>query len=137
MIQDREFKEIFPEPIFSFDTAGIYQLQLITRSVDNCRDTTLFNFVVIDAITDIETNIEDKITLFPNPARRLLQISASPRFYSNRFSVFDVMGNKVGTLTLNPSGEGRLDLMDFRPGLYLIRSDQLKHHRALKFVVDE
>lgn len=71
------------------------------------------------------------LTLFPNPATNHITIANSPYKMLGTISIYDISGKMIFQQKFTTS-EAKIDVQDFSPGLYFIKSDDL--HEQLKFV---
>lgn len=94
-------------------------------------DTASVEWPIITGTKDIMSAQPNVISIFPNPAAGELYVKGS---LADRFRIFDVAG-KEKTFSLAPAGQLllRLDLKEFRPGIYLMRSS---NGRSCRFVVE-
>lgn len=115
-----ELIERVASPIFSFDSAGVYQIKAMAQDEEGCVHTEIRDYLVF-AETPIVLGITlaEELKVFPNPVRSTLRIDT--QFEIKHLSVFDLKG----TLLLESSGLNRvpveLDVSILEAGIYVLQ----------------
>jgi len=87
------------------------------------------NFTLVNEIN----NIDYSLTLFPNPASELLNIT-SDKFHNNlQVEIFDINGRLLTNEQFN-GHEIKLDVSSFKNGIYFIHLSSPEINRYLKFI---
>jgi hypothetical protein len=88
------------------------------RNFDNCKEAVAIRSNSATSVN--ENNVaENSISIFPNPAKSAINISANRKLISA--SIFDITGKIQSTYSLNNNEKSLLDISSLSSGIYLIR----------------
>ena len=90
------------------------------------------HYVDVNTLSSTEDDLTaPNFNIFPNPATRTIQISAY--FKVDRYSVYDIMGNRIGSNTFSD----KINVANFDNGIYIIELEEASTGRKIaeKFTV--
>lgn len=106
-----------PNPIHIYPGPGVYDVRLITTSIQGCPDTVYKQIILDLGSTNKEQTLSD-ISLAPNPFYHLFQIYGLERNKSYHYKIYDTRGK----LILNEALIGhQIDLYKLDKGIYFMR----------------
>jgi hypothetical protein len=82
-----------------------------------CDVSDTLDEIIITANEEIIVNISGKISIYPNPAQNVINISVPEGFDAEKAEVFDVLGKKVISLAQEYND---IDISQMESGLYII-----------------
>lgn len=92
----------------------------------------------ISTATEVSTKPQDsynKIAVYPNPSSGLFNIGLKMNIGNSFINVYDLMGNKIYSNNIN-SDSFKLDLSQFKPGIYFLTIIQEKEKITVKLVLN-
>lgn len=115
-----ELAELVPAPIFSFDTAGVYQIAAIAQDEDGCMHMASRDYhVFAETPIILNTRSARSVGIYPNPVLAQLVIDVQSEY--RRAFIFDLKGR----LLLEFEGTNRvpteLDVSFLESGVYVIQ----------------
>lgn len=110
-----------------FSAPGNYTVALLASN--ECNDTTVF--INLTDWTSVDNVDLGKITLFPNPAKNVVNISSTQYQFSN-YSIYDLTGKVIQAGELL---ENKVDLRKITKGVYLFKLHDQKHSISTKLIV--
>ncbi len=127
-----EFVEIVASPTIKFDTAGVYELQVIVQNTEGCRDTANLAYEVRH-ITGFNDNAND-IKVFPNPVKDELTVYSENGSIKD-MSLYNYLGAKM-SIAIQKSDNGiRINTTTLPSGIYLLKGKLGKREFSRKVVV--
>ncbi|MDW3195193.1 MAG: S8 family serine peptidase [Cytophagales bacterium] len=115
-----ELAELLETPIFSFDTAGVYQIHVIAQDEDGCVHKASMDYLVFaETPIVLHTDLEFMISIFPNPVQAELVIDVPSEI--NRAYIFDLKGTLVLEFDESDRVPAKLDVSFLETGVYVIQ----------------
>ncbi len=90
--------------------------------------------IAYSSITSINNNTESYFTVFPNPARDILNVSIKGSGYAVAINIFDLKGVKVKSLTTFEGQVPKINISDLMPGIYILQAYDGKQMQIAKFI---
>lgn len=115
-----ELLELVTSPIFSFDSAGVYQIRAIAEDEDGCAHDEMRDYLVFaETPIVLRTEIVNKLRIFPNPVYSELSIDVQSEI--EQLSVFDLKGTLVLEIGETDRVPVKLDVSFLERGIYVIQ----------------
>jgi len=90
-------------------------------------------FLALNTVSVSSNNIEETITLYPNPVKNLLNIEVSNSNLQNiSYQIIDVSGKVLTTSQLFNSQQ--IDVSNWSKGVYFVRISSANENKTLKFI---
>jgi len=106
-------------PTHTYTTAGSYQVCLTASDTNGC-NTNMFcdsvSFVV--GINDI--NFEEKVKIYPIPAKKYLNIDVPKKYIGGKISISNIVGEELKTLTAEANTQNQILVNDIPNGIYFV-----------------
>lgn len=117
-------------PSNTFGANGTYNVELIVTASNGCKDTT-DNDVAIGVPSNIRENLNETITIYPNPSNGGV-INLNSNLEINSVNIYNVIGQ---TIFSSKSNIKTIDVSKFNKGTYLIQIETDKGVVVKKVVV--
>lgn len=116
-------------PNYQYTANGTYTVTLIASN--GCGADTITQSVTISGVGIDELN-QNAVSLYPNPANEVLNITISENLIGTKFTVMDVLGNIIYSGTMGKQDE-ILKISRFASGVYFVKlSGTEKSYRFIK-----
>ncbi len=84
---------------------------------------------------EINTNFESNVMLYPNPSKDVFTIDLTQEIVEyNSVSIYNLLGKKVYSSTINPKEINTINLSDLADGYYLARLENQANSKVLKLI---
>ncbi len=92
----------------------------------------LFSFVFCggDEITSVDYELESNNLIYPNPTNSFIYVNRSE--INSNIEIYDMLGNKMDFI----QNQNKLDVSNFKSGIYLIKFESENNTNYQKFVVE-
>lgn len=106
-----------PNPSHFYSDTGIYTVQLIVTSIAGCSDT-LYKEIHVSGINTSVYNIENSLSIYPNPTNGLIHIDGLSNFTNVKITVFNYLGKLIYSSGANFN---ETILLNEKKGIYFIK----------------
>jgi hypothetical protein len=117
----------------TFTTIGLYFVELTATDGSGHTDSVLVNVTVVDTLSTSNFNLENAITLFPNPVKNRLNISLESNFSAFSIVIYDVLGKAIFTSKTNSSAMS-INTSEINSGMYFIKIDTKNASAVKRFI---
>ena len=122
-----------PNPNHSYAAPGVYDVRLITSSIEACTDTS-YKQITIDLGSAIQDNLQAQLSIFPNPFYDLIQVNGLSKEKTYHYSLFNTQGKLLKKeVLLTPY----IKLGDIAKGLYFLQISDEAQHTFKKIILKE
>jgi hypothetical protein len=113
---------VFPNPSNMYQNTGSYNVRLTTISDIGCRDSLIKNNYISTTNSIPEIFSTENFRVIPNPANDLIVVSSSNKTkIIAHVMLYDASGTLIYQQNSINQNSLRIDLINFKPGLYLMR----------------
>lgn len=106
-----------PNPSHTYNTPGVYTVQLITSSQEGCQDTTS-QLITVDISSSIGDAHQEELNIYPNPAQNYIYVGGLSQSEEAIYTIISLEGKIV---TAGESENSRINLPTIQSGLYFVR----------------
>jgi photosystem II stability/assembly factor-like uncharacterized protein len=117
----------------AWGSPGNGYVELTETSADSCTAEADTMFVTINECTTISEHSGGKLSIYPNPARDVLNISSS--MIIRTVKLYNLTGQEVATVLLNKRS-GSIDTSKLKPGIYLLQIEATEGIESKRIIIE-
>lgn len=107
-----------PNPIYTYTGPGVFTVMLIASN-GGCTDTVFTTITVLQTISIKEDDLSNLISVFPNPANDIINISLN-QIENNVITIYNGVGQLIATPKINSRKTLTINTKSFSDGIYVI-----------------
>ena len=129
------FTSTNPIPIHIYTGTGVFTVMLIAYN-GGCADTTYTTITVIEPISIKENILDQKTSIFPNPAKDYINIGFKDlKNESIKISIYSTVGKLIKTMSVLSKSQVSINTKELVNGVYFIRLETLNNSITKRFTV--
>jgi PKD repeat protein len=127
-----------PNPTHTFTSNGVYNVQLIITN--SCGTDTIVHQIIIIGIAGIEEFSLQNVSVYPNPANDIFNISITNANFSEvKITLCDIQGKEIYNETNNNNSvnyKKQISVIGMAKGIYYLKLSTTKGIKVQKLVVE-